>query len=350
MKKLFLSLIAVAVGTLGSYAQSDLVATLSHNSTLTTYYGADALSEAYTAASAGDVITLSSGTFNAVDMEKAITVRGAGMMPMTNNGNVSTQLTGGMTINVPSNATSVLTLEGVQVLGDVQIYGENLAPVNIIKSKFDKDINAWGVSMNALSCIFAGRLVGKINVNYTANKNTTLNCMNCIMAWAETDDVSWQTSEIAKILATNCIVNCGNSPRNCSFTNCIIIAYEYQKSHNPLNGTCSAQNCIGIDPDNYTPNLFENIISSSNSMVSGYGATAYASVFKTLTGLPAVTTETYELTPTAAATYLGDDGTQVGIYGGTNPFDPTPTNTQISGFTVNTSTNNGSLSVTINVE
>ena len=43
MKKLFLSLIAVIAGTMGSYAQSDLIATLTHGSSLTTFTGATAL-------------------------------------------------------------------------------------------------------------------------------------------------------------------------------------------------------------------------------------------------------------------------------------------------------------------
>ena len=61
-------------------------------------------------------------------------------------------------------------------------------------------------------------------------------------------------------------------------------------------------------------------------------------------------TETFELTETAAATYLGDDGTQVGIYGGTNPFNPTPTNPQVKKFTVNSTTDGDQLKVKINVE
>ena len=40
--------------------------------------------------------------------------------------------------------------------------------------------------------------------------------------------------------------------------------------------------------------------------------------------------ETYELTETAKATYLGTDGTQVGIYGGMLPFDTTPSNPRIT--------------------
>jgi len=75
-------------------------------------------------------------------------------------------------------------------------------------------------------------------------------------------------------------------------------------------------------------------------------------IFKTLTWLgesPAFT-ETFELTETAAATYLGDDGTQVGIYGGTTPFNPTPTNPQVKKFTVNSTTEGDQLKVKINVE
>ena len=90
-------------------------------------------------------------------------------------------------------------------------------------------------------------------------------------------------------------------------------------------------------------------------MVEGTSETAYATVFKTLRvndldiKFPSPN-ETFELTPTAAATYLGDDGKQVGIYGGTNPFDPTPSNPQIKKFTVDSSVNSGKLSVKINVE
>ena len=84
-------------------------------------------------------------------------------------------------------------------------------------------------------------------------------------------------------------------------------------------------------------------------MVEGIGDEAYGNVFKTYLGTPSLA-ETYELTETAAATYLGDDGTQVGIYGGTNPFNPTPTNPQVKKFTVNSTTEGDQLKVKINVE
>lgn len=345
MKKTFLLLIAVAVGTLSGFAQSDLVATLSHGSNLSTYYGADALSEAYTAATEGDVITLSPGVFNAVNIEKAITVRGAGMQPMEGNGYVPTQIGGGFTVTVPSSSSSVLTLEGIQCFETVKMSGNNLASVNISKSRF-YGLQGDGVNLNAYSCVFEN-----LTSNYY-NGNTILNCLNCVIK----NPISYglNNGKLAKIIATNCLVlnfvdYRGHVLEYCNFKNCVI--YEFVD----LPQTNSAQNCIGIFNVS-GGDIFKSLVNSSNVMVDGDGEIAYATVFKTLRfndiadyNFPS-SNETYELTPTAAATYLGDDGKQVGIYGGTNPFDPTPSNPQIKKFTVDSSVNSGKLSVKINVE
>ena len=342
MKKIFLMLIAAAVGTLSGFAQSDLVATLSHGSNLSTYYGADALSEAYTAAAEGDVITLSPGTFNAVNIEKAITVRGAGMQPMEGNGYVPTQIVGVFTVTVPS-SSSILTLEGIQCFETVNMSGNNLASVNISKSRF-YGLGGDGINLNAHSCVFE---------NLTSNcynGNTVLNCLNCVVKNPYSQGIYNQ--KFAKIVSTNCLVldftaNSGHVLESCIFKNCVIYdGYD-------LSGTNSAQNCIGISYDG--GDIFKNLVNASNVMVEGTSETAYATVFKTLRvndldiKFPSPN-ETFELTPTAAATYLGDDGKQVGIYGGTNPFDPTPSNPQIKKFTVDSSVNSGKLSVKINVE
>jgi hypothetical protein len=61
--------------------------------------------------------------------------------------------------------------------------------------------------------------------------------------------------------------------------------------------------------------------------------------------------ETYELTPEAAATFLGTGGTQVGIYGGETPFTSVPSNPQITSKSIATkSTPEGKLNVSITVE
>lgn len=352
MKKLLLSLIVLAIGTMGSYAQDELVATLSHGSSLSTFLGADAFTKAYEAAVEGDVITLSPGVFNVCTIEKAITIRGAGMKPMESNGYVSTQLADNLTVNVPSETTSVLTIEGVQTLGNVYFNGNNQAPVKVLKCRFEAYVQGFGISMNAYSCIFADGLNAE-HYNYYY-QSTTLNCMNCVIVKAQSRGYTLVngTGYVAKIIATNCIVNVSvDGIGNSSFTNCIITSVEGYFGDFPLPSSCTAQNCIGINAVE-TPDLFVNIDDPSNVMIEGHREEAFASVFKTLQVLmknPDIN-ETYELTAEAAAKYLGDDGKQVGIYGGTNPYTPTPTNPQIKKFSVSSTTEGEQLKVRINVQ
>ena len=50
----------------------------------------------------------------------------------------------------------------------------------------------------------------------------------------------------------------------------------------------------------------------------------YSSIFKTYTEDASIDIDTFELTDEAKTSYLGNDGTEVGIYGGTMPFVTTP--------------------------
>ena len=60
--------------------------------------------------------------------------------------------------------------------------------------------------------------------------------------------------------------------------------------------------------------------------------------------------EKYELSEEKQKSYTGTDGTQVGIYGGNMPFDPIPSNPQITKCNVAAkSTADGKLSVDIEV-
>ena len=350
MKKLILSLIAVAVGTLSSFAQSDLVATLSHGSSLSTFSGMDALSQAYEAAVEGDVITLSPGVFNAVNIEKAITVRGAGMQPMESNGYVITQLVGAIRINdVPKGTTSVLTLEGINITGDVKLFGQDLAPINFLKCRFDSDVMGTGINMTAHSCVFQQLL--NSNVHYNDYRTTSITCFNSAIRTAQSSGIYTDLSGlsyVANLNATNCLVGLTNYyTKGSSFSNCIILSWD----GSIMDGKCNANKCMAIGP----ANVFENILNPSNVVAGDYNDNTFLSIFKSFKVENYNTakfplTEFFELTETAAATYLGDDGTQVGIYGGTNPFNPTPTNPQVTNFTVNSTTVGDQLKVKINVE
>lgn len=349
---MILSLIVAVAGTLSCFAQDDLVATLNHGSSLTTYMGEDALAQAYNAAVDGDVITLSPGVFVGVDMKKTITVRGAGFKPMASNGYVSTQITGSMNIEIPSDGTSTFQMEGIDFLHNLNICSDKKLPVILSKSKFRGEVRGHGINMKATHCVF--NYLGVDRFGYyngsTIYRSTTLTCQSCVIASASSSGLD--DSKVNKIQATNCVLKCGtNSLPYSTLINCVVISQTYLSDNYPLDESCSAHNCIGISSNSYGSGLFSKIVDPTNVMVDGQGETAYANVFKTLKDVSTSSLyETFELTDVAKTTYLGEDGTQVGIYGGTAPFTLEPTNPQVTKFVVSSTTEGGQLKVKINVE
>lgn len=116
MRKFFLSLIMMLVASVFTgkvFAQGSMLATLNHEGTISTFYGPTAWKQAHDAAVNGDVVTLSSGNFVAVDITKAITVRGAGMGLDTTAGIEPTVITGDFNINIADAGSCRLTLEGI---------------------------------------------------------------------------------------------------------------------------------------------------------------------------------------------------------------------------------------------
>lgn len=84
MKKSIILAIALVM-SVATFAQQ--LATLNHNDSITVYYGMNALQQAHASAVNGDIITLSSGIFNSVNITKAVTIRGAGAWTDTNGNN-----------------------------------------------------------------------------------------------------------------------------------------------------------------------------------------------------------------------------------------------------------------------
>ena len=97
----------------GANAANDGKAILHHDKKPAAIYNADQLSEALIAATAGDTIYLSGGTFPTFTLEKAITIKGAG---------VNTKISNGVTIDIPGNPTlSSALLEAVEVNGAITV-------------------------------------------------------------------------------------------------------------------------------------------------------------------------------------------------------------------------------------
>lgn len=332
MKKIFLSLIASVVGVMGASAQSSMLATLTHEGTVSTFYGANALRDAHSAAASGDVITLSSGTFISTDITKAVTIRGAGMDVDAKMQREPTVISGDFKINIPDSAGR-MTLEGIY--SNHTITYNNVKNAMFMKCRL-KEITGNGSFILKDASFIHCRIANKLYLN----RNCSASCINCVIEDPRSGDGSTANFEFM-----NCVIKYNDvyttDTYSSSFKNCII--WGRSDYYGQINENCTAYNCIGL-----YDRTFENITNSTNTIVSDI-----ATLFKTYKGEPLekLDSETFELTDDAKAKYLGMDGaTEVGIYGGSLPFDPTPSNPQITKCNVAAkSTADGKLSVDIQV-
>lgn len=155
------------------------------------------------------------------------------------------------------------------------------------------------------------------------------------------------------MIAENCIIGYMSGEIQYSMMkNCIL--YPRHDQFWPIEETASCEYCLGIDVFvEGDQNVFTNITYSSNQTIYKYD------IFKTLRWDPEpitwysvakyTDTETFELTDEAAATYLGSDGTQVGMYGGKFPFTTTLSYPQFTKATVAKEAVDGKLNVNIEI-
>ena len=346
MKKSILSLVALMIATV-SYAQSSVLATLSHEGEISTFYGATALKQAHAAAEHGDVITLSSGSFQAVDITKAVTIRGAGMQTDSIAKIYPSVIVGRYDINVADTLEHHLTMEGVYCDDNPVTVNGKLKNASFIKSRFytfkssGRTISGEGF-MNNLAFIHC-----KIAFNFQAydggNSVSFVNSviMNPIVGQLAVTDNNFEF--------TNCVVRWSGSsyPSQSShyaiYRNCVLISFcsGYQ---NYMSTTNMIYNSIGICSDN----MFNNFGAFDNNMF--YTTTDLSDIFKNWSG-SYTDGQTFELTDEAKTKYPGDDDKELGIYGGNLPFTPNPTNPKITKFNVaSKSTADGKLSVDIEVK
>lgn len=338
MKKLFISLVALAAAAM-SYAQNTLVATLSHGENITMYYGTYALRDAHNAAQSGDVINLSGGAFQAVNITKALTLRGTGIDDAS-----PTYISGNYTINVPSTDANRLSMEGIRNTGTITMKGTFNSPY-FLKSqfyRFEYDSNA-------------------------AIKNAMF--ANCRIA----NEYYLKGTSTVQFLGSYVSGFCNNNQNNtaAAFINCVIMPYDkggsYTSSRAGIDYIVNSQILNSIifwskntatQSGQFPISTIVNKCVSIGGFSNPFGAQAantgnktatFAGLFKTFTGTYSES-EQFELTDEAKTTYLGNDGKEVGMHGGVLPYDTTPSYPQITKMNVaNKTTADGKLSVEIEV-
>lgn len=340
MKKNFVLFALMLMTCIGTFAQSSLIATLSHEGQITAYYGINALYQAHGAAVDGDVITLTGGTFNAITITKAITLRGAGMLADLDVNTYPTIISGDVKISV-TNTDKRLTIEGVKFLNDTYIYGTLARPY------FQKCIftNIRQGSISASPCIsFATFLNCYINgwsQSYSNSFNYNTTFINCQL-WLP----SYGTHCLENSMVfTNCVIRFGGSVqnlRNSTITNSIFVSTASSNVGN-FNSNNVLYGCLATGSN--INNIFVNQQVGNNTIVADI-----TKVFKEFNGSNYRDDISFALTDEAATTYLGTDSTQVGMFGGPLPFDPSISTLKITKCNVaSKSTVDGKLSVDIEV-
>lgn len=334
MKKLFLSLVALAAAAM-SYAQNTLVATLSHGENITMYYGTYALQQAHTAAQSGDVINLSGGAFQAVNITKALTLRGTGIDDAS-----PTYIIGDYTINVPSTDANRLSMEGIRNTGTITMKGTFNSPY-FVKSQFYNF--SYDANANIKNAMFANC---RIASGYYPGGTSTVQFVNSYVGEFNNNG---QSNTAAAFI--NCVIlpyGRGWDPeyiQNSQLVSCIIYQ-TYNNSNNlspRLPSTTIATNCVSIG----FSNLFGAQPANTGNKSVKYNE--WSKVFKSFTGTYSENQQ-FELSDDAKTTYLGNDGTEVGMHGGILPYNTTPSYPQITKMNVaNKTTADGKLSVEIEV-
>lgn len=316
MKKLFFSLVLTLTGVAATFAQSSLIATLSHEGNVQVFHGPTSYKQAMAVAEDGDVISLAGGIYEATDITKGVTLRGSGVEKDTISNAYPTEIQGIFTINVPDSCSS-LVIEGVYCSSEVTLV-KMKNPV-FMKSKF------YSLSGSGSSCAIGNltMLHCYVTNSMSLNSSSTANLINSNI------ESLYGTS----LDVTNCYVsldptNIGKS----QFRNCLIWSLSNYYS---LSSTNMVYNCVG-----YGSVLFSNHSINNN-------VTLTSSEFKALF----TSTGFCQLTDEAKAKYKGDDGTEVGLYGGSLPYDLHIAKPQITKCNIaQKTTADGKLSVDIEVK
>lgn len=347
MKKILIAMAAIFGFATVSLAQTSFIATLQHEGEFTHYYGAGALKSAYDAASTGDIITLSPGTFSTPGtINKGITLRGAGIEATE-----KTYISGETTF-ASTDETMVITVEGIKFSSKTNIQnnstGSGQGTIKLIKNTFQvlyasvagSYSTDRGPVVRIYNCaIYAGMI-------FNGNSHPDFLFYNSYVVTPHIDGSGFSETTTAFV---NCIINCADwiieRAYFLNFYNSIFVwntSWSGSNTSYLLPNTATCYNCLSINKST----LFNNLVSGGNNKTV---ATA-AEIFTTYTN-SWKEGETFELTGAAKEAYIGTDGTQIGMQGGNYPYTTTVQYPVVTKFNADAQTNKaGMLNVEVEVD
>lgn len=346
MKKFFLLMMACGVALWGRAQQGTdvLMATLQHGDEVSVYYGKTALEEAYTAAAdSGDVVTLSAGVFSFSNHEfqKSLSVVGNGFVSDMENGIYPTIIEDGLYFK-PRDVVDddgEMVKEGVKVDG-IRLEGLKLSYVLFQSSGVIRDFQI-------VKCQLSGSerplLFESSTENFVLRQSVCDGVQFGAGNWCNHQNFYICGSYVAVIDFPKeyCTVNVDHSLINSLYQNNLVglsLGNSIVKASNISSGVV-ANNSVFIDNTPY------NLIGAGN-----WVNCKYAGIFEeSMDNLAWDGVKTFKLK--YPEEYVGTDGTQVGLYGGPYPYNPTPSIPQIKESHIDTTVAaNGKLKVSVTVE
>ena len=301
-----------------NFAQENFIATLQHGNSYSYYYTISALENAYNAAVDGDIITLSAGTFSfsSKNFSKRIILRGNGI-----DTDAQTIITDNINFYC-KDKNLTLTIEGITFVATTAIPNslsdKGQGKINFLKCSFnDVKANASSSYSEEVGPIvqFRNCILSNMYFDYTSHPYFTF--VNCYVK----DPTS--NGSIGSNLSSfqNCVIRYTGGYYSksryadyLSFNNCIFVCdSDAANSNYGLPGTAIANSCLSTGGFTH---FFDNLIDKNTNK------NTTNTVFKTYNG-DYIKGETFELTETAKKTYLGNDGTQIGMQGGLYPYSST---------------------------
>jgi hypothetical protein len=332
MKTITLIIIALAFTTF-SYGQR--VVALHSAGTVTMFDATSPLVAAYNASVTGDTIYLPGGAFTPPPVfDKGLVIIGAGVHPDSTTATFPTVITAN--VNLGENADNI-HIEGIDMpyLG----IGNNVS-VNgflIRRCKINGTVSFAGTLTNPItgSALIGNILIGGLNINNMTNSIVANNLIQGGINDSESNTFENNVFIYAGSPTYNVIEDCNNN----TFSNNVFV----NNSIYSISGTGNI----------FQYNVFENGsigYGTAPVTIANYTGIAHADILVNQSGSNLDFTHDYHLV--YPATYLGVDGSEVGIYGGTFPFKDgaVPMNPHIRTVSISPTTNAaGELSIDITV-
>ncbi len=298
-----------ALVLLGFALHAQQVATLQSAGVTTVYNSTNPLIDAYNASTTGDTILLSGGGFAAPPaFAKGVTIIGAGISPDSTTATFSTLISGNINLN---NGCDSLYMEGLELATVSMNYNQSADFVSFVRCKISSVALKGGYyarpvaasNFSFIQCIVEGTL----DMNSTVNSLLASNIVNGQLHHSQ----------------SNTIQNCVFLYQSPNFYTSVIKNNSNNTFNNNIFATSNAYVADASSSNFFQNNVFTSATPSLGTTtidINNYKAVPMDSVFVNQNGNVFSFTDDYHLQANAAATYIGFDNTQVGVYGGFMPL------------------------------